>query len=167
MSTAASAWNYLDLLYFTINRCSQESGLLLRPTHAVDRFVSSYCSSAYYDLHMIGRVRQLLTRDACHVAVPVLFLVVLIYATDYRWIEQWTIQPPSTSAELGRTTYQPRQTMRTYYTNSAITTLAADQDASNLQDMHVHIQDHAWLSPRRSQLCGSVLRAHMRFTTSM
>ena len=35
----------------------------------LDLLVSSYCSSAYYHLRLISRIRHLLTRDACHAAV--------------------------------------------------------------------------------------------------
>ena len=35
----------------------------------LDRLISSYCSSAYYDLRLIGKVCHLVTRVACHAAV--------------------------------------------------------------------------------------------------
>ena len=62
-----------------INRHSQESGLLLRPTYATGPAVSSYCSSAYYHLRTISNIRHLLTLDACHAAVRSLVLSRLDY----------------------------------------------------------------------------------------
>ena len=45
----------------------------------LDRLVSSYCSSAYYHLRLISRIRHLLTRDACHAAIRCLVLSRLDY----------------------------------------------------------------------------------------
>ena len=45
----------------------------------LDRLVSSYCSSAYYHLRLISRIRHLLTRDACHAAIRCLVLSRLNY----------------------------------------------------------------------------------------
>ena len=40
----------------------------------LDRLVSSYCSSAYYHIRLIGGVCHLLTRDGCHAEVRSLVL---------------------------------------------------------------------------------------------
>ena len=45
----------------------------------LNRLVSSYCSSAYYHLRLISRIRHLLTRDACHAAIRCLVLSRLNY----------------------------------------------------------------------------------------
>ena len=45
----------------------------------LDRLVSSYCSSAYYHLRLISRIRHLLTRDVCHAAIRCLVLSRLDY----------------------------------------------------------------------------------------
>ena len=45
----------------------------------LDRLVSSYCSSAYYHLRLISRIRHLLTRNACHAAIRFLVLSRLDY----------------------------------------------------------------------------------------
>ena len=46
----------------------------------LDRLVSSYCSSAYYHLRLISRIRHLLIRDACHAAIRCLVLSRLDYS---------------------------------------------------------------------------------------
>ena len=45
----------------------------------LNRLVSSYCSSAYYHLRLISRIRHLLTRDVCHAAIRCLVLSRLDY----------------------------------------------------------------------------------------
>jgi hypothetical protein len=45
----------------------------------LDRLVSSYCSSAYYHLRLISRIRHLLKRDACHSSIRCLVLSRLDY----------------------------------------------------------------------------------------
>ena len=64
--SAAPAWNYLDLLY------SQQMQPGIWAATSTD--TCSYCSSGYYHLRVIGRVRHLLPQDACHAAVRSLVL---------------------------------------------------------------------------------------------
>ena len=75
------------------------------------------------------------------------------------------------------TPYQPCETARSYHAlstmwdgeiisrRSVIAALAADQDESHIQDLNLHVQDLAWLSPGLPQLCDSSQGAYSCIVT--
>ena len=103
----------------------------------LDRLVSSYCSSAYYHLRTIKNIRHLLTLDACHATVRSLVLSRLDYCN--------ALLGGLNNRQLDRLQRLRRQTAWAHYTVSSQTTLATDQDADHVQDMHIHVQSYTWL----------------------
>ena len=78
----------------------------------LDRLVSSYCSSAYYHLRLISRIRHLLTRRVpCRNTLSCAESPRLLQWST-RWTEQWTDKPTPTSTKLCRSRYQLCQTAR-------------------------------------------------------
>ena len=125
----------------------------------LDRLVSSYCSSAYYHLRTINNIRHPLTLDVCHAAVRSLVLSRLDYCNapllgglNNRQLDRH--QGVHNSA--ARVIYRVRQREH-IHTYPSHTTLATDQDANHLQDMHIHVQSHTWLRAWLYQLfCGTL-----------
>ena len=125
----------------------------------LDRLVSSYCSSAYYHLRTINNIRHNGRVSRCGVKFVLRRLDysncnALLGGLNNRQLDR--IQRVHRT-ELCRACHLPRQRAWAYHPYSSHTTLATDQDADYVQDMHIHVQSYTWLTAWVCQLfCGTL-----------